>query len=119
MSGMQMQTKGFFAGLFDFGFTSFITLKFLRLIYTVLVIVLVLGGVLLLFAGLSQGGASAALSLIGVPLLVLVYLVFARVGMETIALLFRIGENTSIMAAAAQGTVPPSAAAGYGPPAGS
>jgi len=114
MATSTMESKGFFACLFDFGFTSFITLKFLRLIYGLLVGLIILGAVVFLIAGLSQGGATAALALIGVPAITLVYLVFTRISMEVIALFFRIGENTTIMAAAASGQTPPPPAAGPG-----
>ena len=93
-----LQTKGFFAALFDFSFTSFITLKFLKVIYGVLVVVVLLTGLLFLVVGLARGGAGAVLSIVAVPLVTLLYLVMVRIWMELIALFFRIGENTSIMA---------------------
>jgi hypothetical protein len=112
MPGTQLEAKSFFAGLFDFGFTSFVTLKFLRVIYTILVVAICLMGVVFLIAGFAQGGISAFLALILAPLMTLLYLVFARIWMETIALFFRIGENTSVMAAALtqQQAPPPSGA---------
>jgi hypothetical protein len=118
MSTHTMETKGFFAGLFDFGFTSFITLKFLRIIYALVVALILLVGLIALIAGLSQGGATAVASILLVPLGALLYLVFTRVTMEVIALFFRIGENTSVMAAAATGQAPPPATPGYGQPGG-
>jgi cellulose synthase/poly-beta-1,6-N-acetylglucosamine synthase-like glycosyltransferase len=93
-----LQARGFFAALFDFNFRSFITLKFLKVIYAVVMTLILLGGVFFLISGLSRGGFTAILSLIGVPLVTLLYLVFARIYLEIIALLFRIGENTTIMA---------------------
>jgi hypothetical protein len=98
MDNGQLQAKGFFAALFDFGFTSFITLKFLKVIYAILVGLILFAGVIFLIAALSRGGATAILGIIGVPLVTLLYLIIARVYMEIIALFFRIGENTSIMA---------------------
>ncbi len=110
-----LESKGFFAALFDFGFTSFITLKFIRVIYTVLVIAACIVG-LVVFAGLAnRGGVGVLLGLIFGPLVTLLYLVFARIWMETIALFFRIGENTTVMAAAASSQLPPAPpASGYG-----
>jgi len=105
-SGPQIEAKGFFASLFDFGFTSFITLKFLRLIYGFLVVLILLTGVILLVAGLSQGGASAVLGILFVPIITLIYLVLTRVSLEIVALFFRIGENTSLMVKAANRDVP-------------
>jgi hypothetical protein len=114
MASSPMETKGFFAALFDFGFTSFITLKFLRVIYTLLVCLILLVGLLFLVYGLSQGGGSAVAFIFLAPLATLFYLIFVRIYMELIAMFFRIGENTSIMAAKLSGQSPPPAMPGYG-----
>ena len=116
MSSSQLESKGFFSGLFDFGFTSFITLRFLKVIYTVLVVLILLTGVVFFIAAISRGGAGIAVAIIVVPLATLLYLVIARVYMELVALFFRIGENTSIMARAlSNGSTP---ASGYQQPGG-
>lgn len=133
MAPSQLEAKGLFAGLFDFSFTTFITLKFLRLIYIVLMVLILLGGLTFLLRGLAQGGGTAVAAIVLVPVFMLLYLVFARIYMELIALFFRIGENTSVIAAhlagggAAGGTPPgpgatppgssfPPAGYGYGTP---
>jgi Domain of unknown function (DUF4282) len=113
MASSNMETKGFFAALFDFGFTSFITLKFLRVIYAILVCLILLVGVIFLVVGLSHGGGDAVAVIFVAPLTTLLYLIFVRIYMELIAMFFRIGENTSIMAAALAGQAPPPAS-GYG-----
>jgi hypothetical protein len=97
----QIETKGFFASLFDFGFTSFITLKFLSVIYGVVVVLILLTSVVLFIASLSQGGIYAVLAILVIPIVTLLYLVVTRVSLEIVALFFRIGENTSLMVAAA------------------
>jgi len=101
MPNSQIEAKGFFASLFDFGFTSFITLKFLRLIYGVLVVLILLIGVGAFLGSISQGGIYILIAIIIVPIVTLLYLVLTRVSMEIVALFFRIGENTNIMAASA------------------
>jgi hypothetical protein len=97
----QIEAKGFFASLFDFGFTSFITLKFLSVIYGVVVVLILLTSVVLLVVSLSQGGSYAVLAIVVIPIVALFYLVVTRVSLEIVALFFRIGENTSLMVAAA------------------
>ena len=115
MSSSQLETKGFFSGLFDFGFTSFITLRFLKVIYTILVGLILLTGVVFFIAAISQGGVGVVVAIVLVPIATLLYLVIARVYMELVALFFRIGENTSIMARAlSNGSTPP----GHQPPGG-
>lgn len=100
----QTDAKGFFGTLFDFEFKSFLTMKFLKIIYAVLLGALLLMGVLYLFFGLSQGGVFAVLTLLFVPVLTLIYVVLLRVGMEAVALFFRIGENTGKLVELAGGT---------------
>jgi cellulose synthase/poly-beta-1,6-N-acetylglucosamine synthase-like glycosyltransferase len=114
MSSSQLETKGFFSGLFDFGFTSFITLRFLKVIYTILVVLILLTGVVFFIGAISQGGFGVVVAIVFVPIATLLYLVIARVYMELVALFFRIGENTSIMARALSGA--PAPAAGYQQP---
>ena len=108
MPNTQIEAKGFFAGLFDFGFTSFITLKFLRLIYGVLVVLILLAGVVAFLGSISQGGIYILVAIVIVPIVTLIYLVLTRVSMEMVALFFRIGENTNLMVAAAGGAGPTS-----------
>jgi hypothetical protein len=98
MSGGNLEGKNFFAALFDFGFTSFVTLRFLKLIYGILVGLILLTGLVFFLALIFRGGASVILALVGVPIVTLFYLVIARVYTEMIALFFRIGENTSLIA---------------------
>ena len=115
MASSSMETKGFFAALFDFGFTSFITLKFLRVIYTIVVCMILFAGLVFLIGGLASGSSGlAVVSIFFVPLVTLLLLIFTRIQMEVIALFFRIGENTSIMASQLGGQSPPPAAPGYG-----
>ena len=99
-----LQAKGFFATLFDFSFTSFVTLRFLKVIYIVLVVFSLLSGLFVIGAFARGGGVGGFIvGLILAPILVLFYLLVARIYIEIIALFFRIGENTTIMARAAVG----------------
>lgn len=100
------EAKGFFASLFDFKFTSFITLRFLGVFYAVVVILILLSSALFFFAILSAGGPYALVAIF-IPIVTLVYLVLTRVCMEMIAMFFRIGENSSVMAAASTSGLAP------------
>jgi Domain of unknown function (DUF4282) len=112
-----IESKGFFASLFDFGFTSFITLKFLRYIYAVGVVLILLTGIVFFFEGISQGGVYILLAIIVVPILTLFYLISVRISLELVAMFFRIGDHTATMAAAA-GIAGPSGDGFRSPPAG-
>jgi Domain of unknown function (DUF4282) len=116
MSTTQAPEKGFFASLLDFGFTSFITLRFLRVIYVVLGVMTLLTAVVMLVLNLSRGGTTAVVAVFLVPIFTLLYLIMIRVYLEVIALFFRIGENISVMAAAAGGVDPNGGGGQYGAP---
>ncbi|CAN5583330.1 hypothetical protein BH23ACT6_BH23ACT6_26420 [soil metagenome] len=104
---MSTEAKGLFGTLFDFEFKSFITIKFIKVIYVILMAIILLSAliyfILALVAGASQDGGIIVilLALIFIPLLTLVYLLILRIFMETIVVFFRIGENTSALVAAA------------------
>jgi hypothetical protein len=121
MTTTNSQQKNFLASLFDFGFTSFVTLRFLKVIYAIFVVLILLGGLFFLIGGLSTGNALGIIgAIIFAPLVTLVYLVFARIMFEVIAMFFRIGDNTFLAVQLlggrggqwGQGPQP-----GYGPPA--
>jgi hypothetical protein len=89
-----LDTKGFFRSLFDFGFTSLITTRIIRVLYALIVIVYSLGAVILFITGLASGKAGGILfAIIFVPLGYLIYLVLTRVWMEFLIILFRIGDD--------------------------
>lgn len=74
-----------FPSHFDFSFTTFIALRFLKVIYAIAVGLVILFGAIMFFALASKGGMGALLALIIVPLGVLFYLMTIRVYMEIIA----------------------------------
>jgi hypothetical protein len=93
-----MDSKGFFSGLFDFSFTSLITPRIVQIIYVLGLVVAGLSALAFLFTGFASGGAAAALALILSPIIFLVSAVFFRVYLEVVMVLFKIADNTSIMA---------------------
>src|SRR6185436_15416228 len=99
MPDAQGQAKGFFGSLFDFGFTSFITLRFLRVIYAALVVLILLGGAGLFIVTITRGGVYGVVAMLIVPLVTLFQLVLVRICLESVVLLFRISENTAPLAA--------------------
>jgi len=101
----QHTDRGLLAGLFDINFTTFVTLRFLKAIYVVLLVLILLGGVLFFVSSIARGGASGVvLAVVVAPLGTFLYLMLARIYLEVLALLFRIGENTSAIAAALTST---------------
>ena len=94
-------TQGFLTSLFDFSFSFFITSKIIKVIYGLSIIS---AGFVALFIivfgfGLSTGTGILAL-LIGAPLVFLVSVIYSRVTLEFIIVVFRMAENIAKMAEA-------------------
>ena len=93
-----MQSKNFFASLFDFSFSSFVTLRFIKVLYGIFMVIAGILGLVVFFTFASQGGVAIVIALIAGPIAFFIYLLIYRVLLEFIVVIFRIAENTSIMA---------------------
>ena len=88
-----MGASGFFGKLFDFSFEEFITPTIVRIVYIIFLVLITIGAVIVLLAALFSGSASSAIAgLIFVPLFWLVYVIFTRIWLEVVAVIFRIAE---------------------------
>lgn len=99
--------KGFFASLFDFSFSSLVTTRIIKVLYIVITVIVSLVAFLFLIAGLTQGPASALGAIIFAPLGWLFYMISARVSLEIIIVLFRIGDDVRYLAVREGGPLPP------------
>lgn len=93
-----MDGKGFFGALFDFSFTEFITVKIIKVLYIIGIVMAGLGALAFLIGGFTKGFVAGVVMLIVSPLVFLLYVILIRMWLEVILVLFRIAENTSIMA---------------------
>lgn len=93
-----MEKKGFFGSLFDFSFDSFVFPKIVRVLYVIIVVLIslgYLGGVVYAFQiGSMQGIGAIVLG----PIVLILYLTMVRASMEIAIVLFRIYENTNVIA---------------------
>lgn len=92
------QGAGFFASLFDFSFTEFITTKMIKFLYVVGMLLAGLLAVVFIIGGFSRGAGYGIAALIFSPLVFLVYVILARVWLEIIIVIFRIAEHTAEIA---------------------
>lgn len=104
-------TSGFFESLFDFSFNKLVTTKVAKVVYVLAVIAISLWSVVILIAGLGQGGAAAFASIIGAPLMWIFAVVAIRIYLEVVIILFKISENTynihaTLASGGAAGAVP-------------
>jgi hypothetical protein len=97
--GME-STKGFFAPLFDFSFTTLITSKVIKFLYGISVIGAGLGALGFIIASFSNSVALGLVMLvIGAPLYFLLVVVYARVLLEIIMVIFQMAEHIAEIAA--------------------
>ncbi len=92
------EEKGLFHGLADFSFHEFITPRLIKLLYG---IALLAGGVALVAAvvsGLHESPAQGLLALVFGVIGLFVWVLYVRVLLEVVMVLFRIAWNTDRMA---------------------
>lgn len=94
-----METKGFIGRLFDLSFSEFITTQIIKVLYVIAMIGAAVGGLVVLLGGFRSGSFMGVLTgLILAPVLFLLYVILARIWLETLIVLFRIAENISKIA---------------------
>jgi len=90
---------GFFGALFDFSFTDFVTSKIIKFLYGLSIFLI--GLTTLVFVVISFGASPVVgvltLLIVG-PLVFILGVIYTRVLLEIIMVIFRIAENTAIMA---------------------
>ncbi len=94
--------KGFFAGLFDFTFETFVALKVIKVLYGIFLLILalgILGGFGAAIIAMFQGSVLQGLGmLIVLPIAAIIYLVMGRVYFELIIVAFKIAEDADEIA---------------------
>lgn len=99
-----MSQQGLFATLFDTSFSSFITTKFIRILYIILILVLGVAAFVALFGFATAFSefmpwiVGFVLALPVAALVFLVYVILARIWLEIIIVVFRMAENIQRMA---------------------
>ncbi|MFB3923172.1 MAG: DUF4282 domain-containing protein [Terriglobia bacterium] len=89
---------GFFASLFDFSFTEFITTKLIKFLYGLGMLLGAVMALALIITGFAQSVITGILFLILSPVIFLLYVVGARVWLEIVIVIFRISEHTENIA---------------------
>lgn len=107
----QYLSEGFFKSLFDFSFTHFVVTKLVKILYGLGIIS---GGILALmvFAGCASAGFQESFGmgvlgllggLIAAPVVFLFYLIYVRVYLEIVIVMFRIFEHVAEIASRGRG----------------
>ena len=90
-----MQQRGFFASLFDVSFKSLAMTKIIRVLYILILIAFALMAVFLIGNAAQEGGSEAIVTIIAVLLGGLLYLMYIRLALEALIVIFNIGQNTA------------------------
>jgi len=92
------KVEGFFKSLFDFSFSTFITSRVIKILYILFVLGATLAALTMIIGGFARGAGTGLFTLlIGAPLVFLIWVIGARVSLEIIIVIFRIGEDLSEM----------------------
>ena len=113
-----MPEKGFFGALFDLSFSSFVTTKIIKVLY---VLAIVIAGIIALAYTIAAFAADPVLGLLTLvilaPLGFLLYVIYTRVFLELIIVIFRILEtNTELVHLQRGATGGPPQPPPYSPP---
>ncbi len=93
-----MQQKSFFEALFDFSFSSMITVRIIQILYALAMLGNTLITFFILLAVFKSSSAAGIIVLVLSPVIFTVMTIFVRVYMETLIVLFKIADNTAAMA---------------------
>ena len=90
-----MTKKTFLSSLFDFSFSDFIATKVVGIIYGLSILGIILFILATIVVGFGNSFAAGIGALIISPIIALLYLLFVRVGLESLIAGIRTAENTT------------------------
>lgn len=93
-----MEDKGFLASLFDLSFSSFITLKLIKIIFVLMLIGAGLYTLVIIGTAFAADTVAGVLALVLSPVIFLFFAIMARVYLEVLIVVFRIADNTAAIA---------------------
>ena len=88
----------FFASLFDLSFSEFITTKLIKFIYIIQIVSAALFCLISIIAAFANGIGAGLGTLVIAPIMFLFFIVFSRLWLELIIVIFRIAEHTQSIA---------------------
>lgn len=86
------------SALMDLTFQRFITIGIIKIVYLIGLLLIAVGFLGIVISGFSQGVFAGVAAIIIAPIVAFLWTLFLRIYLELIVVLFRIAENTSIMA---------------------
>ena len=90
---IQQSGKGFIKALFDFSFSEFIVPKIIKFLFMLGMVVAGLAALVFIVAGFANGAGAGILCLILSPVIFLLYVIMARIWLETVMVFFSINDR--------------------------
>lgn len=90
--------KGFFSSLFDFSFREFITDKVVKVLYACAALYILVYCLSMFFGSIKQGAGPAFFSFFYSIVTGIILMMLARAFLEIVIVIFRIAENTEVIA---------------------
>ncbi len=90
---MNGNSKSGFGALLDFKFESFLALKMIRTLYMLAFACTVSLAGMVLLGAMTQGTKVAFAALVAVPIVFLIIMMFTRIILEVLAVIFRVAED--------------------------
>jgi hypothetical protein len=87
-----------FSAMMDLSFKKFVTVGVIKLLYLIGIVLIGIAVIAMVVMSFAGGAATGILTLIFAPIIFFLWVLFLRIYLEIIIVLFRIAENTSIMA---------------------
>lgn len=88
-----MEEKGFLATIFDFSFTEFVTTKVIKFLLGLAMVVNIIVTIFWIVGGFNISILMGILSVVLSPVIYLILMLFSRIYLELIIVIFRIAEN--------------------------
>lgn len=88
-----MEEKGFLATIFDFSFSEFVTTKVIKFLLGLAMVVNVIFTIMVIANGFSNSTFQGIIFIILSPVIYLILMLFSRIYLELIIVIFRIAEN--------------------------
>ncbi|MFH1038073.1 MAG: DUF4282 domain-containing protein [PVC group bacterium] len=88
-----MIEKGFLGTIFDFSFTEFVTTKVIKFLLGLAIVVNAIITIVMIVNGFNNSAILGIVILILSPVVYLVLMLFSRIYLELIIVIFRIAEN--------------------------
>jgi hypothetical protein len=93
-----VENKSFLAALFDVSFSEFITTKLIKIIFVIGIVIAAIVALFFVIGAFVSSFWAGLGSLIISPLIFLIYVLIIRIWLELIIVIFKIAENSKIVA---------------------